>query len=81
MNLAEFTKLKQEVESLKRQEAKAQGGMDQLQSQLRSIKIEQADLEAEKRRLQSPQDVLDRAAKELGMQPAEQRDFARLNGK
>lgn len=35
MNLAEFTKLKEEVENLKRQEAKAQGALGQLQSQLK----------------------------------------------
>lgn len=51
---------------------------DQLREQIRNIRIERAELEAEKLRLQSPQAVLDRAAKELGMVPAEQREFARL---
>lgn len=51
---------------------------DQLLAQRKSLRIEQSELEAEKRRLQSPQFVLDRARTELGMQPAEQRQFAQL---
>lgn len=35
MNLAEFTKLKQQVELLKREESRAQGALSQLQSQLK----------------------------------------------
>lgn len=51
---------------------------EQLQQQIAAARIEQAELEAEKRRLQAPALVLDRAARELGMQPASRREFARL---
>lgn len=51
---------------------------DQLQDEVRHLRIEQADLEAEKRRLQSPRMILERAASELDMQPALTREFAQI---
>lgn len=50
----------------------------QLQAEIHEIKIERAELEAEKRRLQSPGYILHRASGELGMQPAGEREFAEL---
>lgn len=51
---------------------------DQLQSEIQSLRVEQGELQAERRRLQSPGLILGRARDELGMQPAAMRDFARL---
>jgi hypothetical protein len=50
---------------------------DQLQSRIREARMERSSLEAEKRGLQSPGYVLERAAKQLGMRPAERRQYAR----
>jgi hypothetical protein len=50
----------------------------ELQHQIQEIKLEQAELEAAKRELQSPALIFARATKELGMQPPAQREFARL---
>jgi hypothetical protein len=50
---------------------------DQIRAEIKTLQIEQAELEAEKRRLQSPGFILHRAA-EIGMQRAEQREFAQL---
>jgi hypothetical protein len=50
----------------------------QLQAQMKAVRTEQAELDAEKRRLQSPGMILDRAARELAMQPARQRQFAKV---
>jgi hypothetical protein len=49
----------------------------ELQTQLKNVRIEQAELQATKRRMQSPGLILERAA-QLGMQPAVRREFARL---
>ena len=51
---------------------------DQLRQQIRSVRIEQAELKDQKLRLQSPEVVQRRAERELGMQPAARREFARL---
>lgn len=51
---------------------------EQLQGEIRTLRLEQAELEAEKRRLQSPALIFQRAARELGMQSAQQREFAQL---
>lgn len=50
---------------------------DNLKSRITAIRIEQADLDAEKRRLQAPAYILQRAAAELGMQPAVLREYER----
>jgi hypothetical protein len=49
-----------------------------LQTDIKSLQIERRDLEAERHRLQSAGLILDRAAKELGMQPAAHREFVEL---
>jgi hypothetical protein len=54
---------------------------DQLRAQIDEARHLRGKLLAEKLQRQSPNVVLDRAAKELGMQPAPQRDFARVGGK
>jgi hypothetical protein len=51
----------------------------QLQARLDALRIEQAELQVEKRRLQSPGLILHRAGKELGMQPAGNREYARVS--
>lgn len=50
---------------------------DNLNNRIRAVRIEQADLDAEKRRLQAPTYILQRAAQELGMQPAVAREYER----
>jgi hypothetical protein len=49
-----------------------------LEAQIKQLRIEHAELQAEKRRHQSPAIVLEFAAKELKMQPASRRQFAEL---
>jgi hypothetical protein len=51
---------------------------DHLQAQINGMKLEQAELQAEKRRLQSPGTILQRADTELGMKAADRREFARV---
>jgi cell division protein FtsB len=51
---------------------------DQLHSEIAALQVERMDLEAEKRRLQSPRLILRRAAVELGMTPAGDREYGRL---
>jgi hypothetical protein len=51
---------------------------DQIREQIQALKIEQAELEAEKRRLQLPGYILSRAAQELQMEPAGRREFTEL---
>ena len=50
----------------------------QIRGQIDDARILRAELEEQKQRLQSPDAVLGRAVKELGMQPAQQREFARI---
>jgi len=52
---------------------------DQLQAQIKALRVERMDLEAEKRRRQSPGQNLARAKAELGMVPAREREFARVS--
>lgn len=49
-----------------------------LQAKIRETLIVQAELRAEKRRLQSPGPILERAVRELGMVPAGERHFVRV---
>jgi hypothetical protein len=51
---------------------------NQLEDRIAKLKIEQSELEAEKRRQQAPVVILPRAEKQLGMRPAEERRFAQL---
>ncbi len=53
---------------------------EQIRTEIQALRIEQAELEAEKRRLQSPGYILQRAAAELKMQPASVREFSELPG-
>jgi hypothetical protein len=50
----------------------------QLQSRIQETLVVQAELKAEKRKRQSPGPILHRAAAELGMVPAAQREFVRV---
>ena len=51
---------------------------DHLKTELKDLRIEHLELQAEKRRHQSPAVILDYAGKELGMRPADRRQFAEL---
>ncbi|HEU4753875.1 MAG TPA: hypothetical protein VFU47_12275 [Armatimonadota bacterium] len=50
----------------------------QLQSRIKETMVVQAELRAEKRRLQSPGPIMLRAQSELGMVPAGERQFVRV---
>jgi hypothetical protein len=50
---------------------------DNLKNRIQAVKIEQAELDAEKRSLQAPAYILRRASAELGMQPALDREYER----
>ena len=51
---------------------------DQLRQKIEALRVERADLEAERRRLQSPSLILTRAREELQMGPALHPEFSKL---
>lgn len=52
---------------------------DQLQGRIGQLRVEQAELQAEKLLLQSPGHILERARNELGMQAALDTEYARIS--